>query len=131
MVNKRNLAVLIGIALVACSIMTSCVLTSPTEVARETVPKTVVTLQRVKSTTKPDLPMQIIIDDISHELSNGAITTIVVNNGEHIVYAVMGETETKSVRFTANSMTIAINVTPKEVFFDLFGDGLELAMEVK
>jgi hypothetical protein len=97
--------------------------------ARETIPKTAVTLQRVRSTIMSDLPMQIFVDDNPHEIANGASITILVNNGEHMVYAVLGEVESKSVRFTAKSQTLTVNVTPKEKLLGLAGT--DLTIEVK
>ena len=105
-----------------CGSLTSC-FSSGT--ARETLPQTAVTIQRVRATDtflgellgatidSLDTPMQIFIDNNNEPvvLANGASTTIVVNNGEHIVYAVLGNMESRSVRFTAKSQTISINVS--------------------
>jgi hypothetical protein len=75
----------------------------------------------------PDLPMQIFVDDNPHELANGATTTILVNNGDHMVYAVLGDVESRSIRFTAKSQTITINAAPRERLLL----GTELTIEVK
>jgi len=108
--------------------------------ARETLPQTAVTIQRVRVSTtllgellgsenaSLDTPMQIFIDHNQPlELANGASTTILVNNGDHIVYAILENTESKSVRFTAKSHTIAINVSTKK---SIFGR-ITLEIEVK
>ena len=95
--------------------------------ARDTIPQTAVTLQRVRSTILSDQIMEVNVSNVKHELANGETKTILVNNGEHMVFAVMGEVESKSVRFTAKSQTITVNVTPKQT---LFGS-LQLDIEVK
>ena len=109
--------------------------------ARETLPQTAVTIQRVRvsatllgellgaENTSSEMPMQIFIDNNNDplELANGASTTILVNNGEHMVYAVLADIESKSHRFTANSKTIAINITTKK---GLLGK-ITLEIEVK
>ena len=96
--------------------------------ARETLPQTAVTIQRVRVSTtllgeilgaenaSSDTPMQIFIDNNKEplELANGEQTTILVNNGEHMVYAVLGNIESKSIKFTAKSQTISINVTTRK-----------------
>jgi hypothetical protein len=110
MANKRFLAGMLITAFVLCGSLTSCFTTGT---AREVVPVTAVTLQRVRSTIMPDLPMKIFVDNVPQELENSATTSIIVNNGEHMVYAVLGDVESKSVRFTANSRTIVVNVSPK------------------
>jgi len=121
------LAVVLGI------ILTSCFSTGT---ARETLPQTAVTIQRVRSTSgffgaEDELlstPMQIFIDHNEPlELANGASTTMLVNNGEHIVYAVLGNIESRSIRFTAKSQTIAINISAKK---SLLGR-ITLEIEVK
>ena len=72
--------------------------------------------------------MQIFIDyNEPFELANGAQTTILVNNGEHMVYAVLGNVESKSVKFTAKSQTISVNVSTKK---NLLGK-ITLEIEVK
>ena len=106
---KKFSLVLTMLAFFLSSIFTSC---WSTGTARETIPKTAVTLQRVRSTVLQDIPMQIFVDDVSYELLNAATTTIIVNNGEHIVYAVLGDAESKTIRFTAKSQSITINVSP-------------------
>ncbi|MDR0473050.1 MAG: hypothetical protein LBH43_05220 [Treponema sp.] len=106
------------------TVFTSC---WSTGTARETLPQTAVTIQRVRVTdtllgevlgaTNASLgtPMQIFIDHNEPlELANGASTTILINNGEHMVYAVLGNIESKSVRFTAKSQTISVNVSTKK-----------------
>jgi hypothetical protein len=121
MANKKIwLGVLVITTLALGVILTSC-FSSGT--ARETLPQTAVTIQRVRAASgffsaEDDLlntPMQIFIDHNEPlELANGASTTILVNNGEHVVYAVLGNLESKSVRFTAKSQTIAVNVFAKK-----------------
>ena len=108
------------------------------ETARETLPRTAVTLQRVRESTtlldellgtetSIDTPMQIYINDEPHELANGETKTITVINGEFIVYAVLGNVESKSVRFTAESQTISVNVSIKRGFLGQ----ISLEIEVK
>jgi len=124
MTNKKNLFGMLVLAFVICGSLASC---WSTGTARETLPQTAVTIQRVRVTdtllgevlgasrASLDTPMQIFIDNNEPlELANGASTTILVNNGEHIVYAVLGNVESKSVRFTAKSQTISVNVSTKK-----------------
>ena len=124
MVNKKFWVGMLVLVFVICGGLTSCFSTGK---ARETLPQTAVTIQRVRVTdtflgellgaTMPalDTPMQIFIDNNEPlELANGATTTIIVNNGEHIVYAVLGNIESKSIRFTAKSQTISVNVSIKK-----------------
>ncbi|MDR2728910.1 MAG: hypothetical protein LBB56_07235 [Chitinispirillales bacterium] len=125
MTNKKFWLGMLVLALVICGSLTSC---WSSGTARETLPQTAVTIQRVRATdtllgevlgatdTSLDTPMQIFIDNNKEplELANGATTTILVNNGELIVYAVLGSIESKSVRFTAKSQTISVNVSTKK-----------------
>jgi hypothetical protein len=124
MANKKFLLGMLVMACVFFGTLTSC---WSTGTARETLPQTAVTVQRVRVTdtllgevlgatdASLDTPMQIFIDNNEPlELANGASTTILVNNGEHIVYAVLGNIESKSVRFTAKSQTISVNVSTKK-----------------
>jgi len=130
------LVMLVITSLVLGVILTSCFSTGR---AREILPQTAVTIQRVRVSTtllgellgaenaSSDIPMQIFIDHNEPlELLNGAQTTILVNNGEHMVYAVLGNVESKSIRFTAKSQTIAINVTTRQR-----GRRISLEIEVK
>ena len=110
MANKRNFWGMLVIAFVLCGSLTSC---WSTGTARQVVPITAVALQRVRSTIMSDLPMKIFVDNNPQELENSMTTSIIVNNGEHMVYAVLGDLESKSVRFTANSRTIVVNVSLK------------------
>ena len=131
MANKKTSWGILVMAFALCGIFSSCWSTGK---AREILPQTAVTIQRVRvsatllgdligtdlggligtENASSDSPMQIFIDHNEPlELANGASTTILVNNGEHLVYAVFGNVESKSVRFTANSRTITINVFPK------------------
>jgi hypothetical protein len=121
--NKKIWLGMLVIAFVFCGSLTSC---WSTGTARQVVPVTAVTLQRVRSTIMSDLPMKIFVDNNPQELENSMTTSIIVNNGEHMVYAVLGEVESKSVRFTANSRTIVVNVSPKN---SLLGK-TELTIEV-
>ena len=97
--------------------------------ARETLPQTAVTIQRVRVTAtllgeilgaenaELDIPMKVFIDNNEPlELANGEAKTILVNNGEHIVYAVLGNVESKSVKFTAKSQTISVNISTNKNF---------------
>jgi len=59
-----------------------------------------------------NLPMKIFVDNTPYEFGNSETTSLIVNNGEHMVYAVLGEIESASVRFTANSRTYVVNVSP-------------------
>jgi len=124
MASKRKLGGTLAIVFILCGIMTSCWSTGK---AREVIPTTTVMLQRVRSTIMPDLTMKVFVDNVSHELENSATASIMVNNGEHMVYAVLGDVESKSVRFTAKSRTVIVNVSPKR---SLLGKD-ELVIEVK
>ncbi|MCL2265834.1 MAG: hypothetical protein FWC22_07305 [Treponema sp.] len=122
MVSKRFwLMGLLVVTFIFGSVLTSCWSSGK---ARETLPQTAVTIQRVRvsatllgeifgsENTSLETPMKIFIDHNEPlELANGASTTILVNNGEHMVYAVLGNVESKSVRFTAKSQTISISVS--------------------
>jgi hypothetical protein len=124
MVGKRLLFGLVVMAVVLCVVLTSCV----TSTGRETIPKTAVTLQRIRSNVDEDLPMQIFLDDVPYEFANGSPSqTITVNNGEHLVYAIIGGQETKSVRFTAKSQSIVVNAGYRS---RLLGLAAELVIEV-
>jgi hypothetical protein len=111
MMNRKKWVGMLVLAFIFCGVLTSCWSTGN---AREVVPVTAVTLQRVRSTIMSDLPMSIFVDNTPYELGNSETTSILVNNGEHMVYAVLGEVESKSVRFTANSRTIVVNVSAKD-----------------
>ena len=95
--------------------------------AREVVQKTAITVQRVRSTIMSDLPVEFYIDEEILVLSNGQSTSVLVNNGEHIVYAVLGDIESKSSRVIANSKTLNIVITARN---RLIG-GPELLVEAK
>ena len=58
-----------------------------------------------------DIPMTIYVDNVPYVLENSMTTSIILNNGEHMVYAVLGDVESNSVRFTTNSRTYVINVS--------------------
>ena len=138
MANKKfKLVILVITSLVLGIILISCFSTGK---ARETLPQTAVTIQRVRvsatllgeiagaENVSSDIPMQVFIDNNEPiELANGETKTILVNNGEHIVYAVLGNVESKSLRFTAKSQTITVNVSPKK---PLIGR-MQLDIEVK
>jgi hypothetical protein len=142
MANKKlGLAMLVITSLVLGVILTSCFSSGK---ARETLPQTAVTMQRVRvsDTLLGEIfgfqgnvnhdalstPMQIFIDyDKPLELANGETKTILVNNGEHMVYAVLGNVESKSVKFTAKSQTVSVNVSTKK---NLLGK-ITLEIEVK
>ena len=139
MTNKKFWLGMSVLAFVICGSLTSCWSTGK---ARETLPQTAVTIQRVRVTEtflgevlgasgeklSIDTPMQIFIDNNAPvELANGASTTILVNNGEHTVYAVLGNIESSSVRFTAKSQTISVNVSTRK---PLIGR-ITLEMEIK
>lgn len=106
--------------------LTSCWSTAP---AREVLSQTAVTIQRAHSTFRADAPMQVFVDNVPYELANGVTTTILLNSGEHIVHAVLGEGEghkfgeghgelvSNSVKFVASSRTVIINVRPKSRLF--------------
>ncbi|MDR0320393.1 MAG: hypothetical protein LBI28_02730, partial [Treponema sp.] len=89
--------------------LTSCWSTGK---ARDVVPVAAVMLQRVRADFGSDLTMRIFVDNTPYELENSMTTSIIVNNGEHMVYAVLGDLESESIRFTANSRTLVVNVTP-------------------
>jgi hypothetical protein len=99
MENKRfRLGALLA-ALVFTAILTSCFSTGH---VRETVPQTALTLQRTRHEINADLPMQIYVNNVPHELANAEVKSIAVNNGEYVVHAVLGDQDTRSIRFTAN-----------------------------
>ena len=108
MANKKNLVGMLVLAFIVCGLLTSC---GSTGTARAVVPVTALTLQRVRSTILSDLPMQVFVDNTPYELGNSETISIIVNNGEHMVYAVLGDVESNSVRFTTNSRTYVINVS--------------------
>jgi len=110
MVNKKNWLGMLVMAFVFCGTLTSCWSTGE---AREVVPVAAVILQRVRADFGSDSIMKVFVDNIPHELENSQTTSIIVNNGEHMVYAVLDNLESKSIRFTANSRTLVVNVTPK------------------
>ncbi|GMO23442.1 MAG: hypothetical protein Pg6A_10390 [Termitinemataceae bacterium] len=118
-----------------CCGLTSCFSTGN---AREAIPRTAITLQRVRETTtllgevlgkdvSLDTPLQIFLNDEPHELANGESKTITVINGSYVAYAVLGNVESKSIKFTAASKTLAINVSLKR---GLLGR-MSLEIEVK
>jgi len=126
MMNKRRMPHIITAIAFAVFIVLGLACASSGS-ARETLPQTAVTIQRVRvsatllgeilgeENASSDIPMKIFIDNNEPlELANGAQTTILVNNGEHTVYAVLDNVESRSVRFTAKSQTIAVNVSTKK-----------------
>ncbi|MDR0464821.1 MAG: hypothetical protein LBG94_06890 [Treponema sp.] len=126
MKSKRFWFGMVFVALIFGGSLISCA------TARQTIPMTAVTLQRVRTTIMPDLPMQIFVDNVPYELANGETKTITINNGEHLVYAVLGDVESKSSRFTARSRTVVINATPKGTLLGLGSifDSYNLDIEV-
>jgi hypothetical protein len=135
MANKKFWLGMLVIALVLCGSLTSCWSTGS---AREVIERTAITLQRVRVSTtllgevlgkedSLDDPMKIFVNDEPHELANGESKTITVINGSYVVYAVLGNFESKSIKFTANSKTIAVNVSVKR---NLIGR-ISLEIEVK
>jgi len=125
MTNKRFWLGMLVLAFIFCGVFTSCFSSGK---ARKTLPQTAVTIQRVRvsatllgellgaQNASIDTPMKIFIDhNEPFELTNGESTTKLVNNGEHMVYAVLGNAESKSVRFTAKSKTIAVSITTKSL----------------
>ena len=109
MTNKRFRLGMLALAFVICWGLTSCWSTGK---AREVVPVAAVMLQRVRADFGSDLIMKVFVDNVPYELENSMTTSIIVNNGEHMVYAVLDDLESESIRFTANSRTIVVNVTP-------------------
>jgi ketosteroid isomerase-like protein len=109
MVNKKTGWGMLVIAFIICCCLTSCWSTGK---ARAVLPVTAVTLQRVKADFGSDLIMKVFVDNVPYELENSMTINIIVNNGEHLVYAVLGDLESKAIRFTADYHTIVVNVTP-------------------
>ena len=109
MAKKRFLLGMLVMAFVICGTLTSCWSTGK---AREVVPVAAVMLQRVRADFGSDLTMKVFVDNVPYELENSMTTSIIVNNGEHMVYAVLDNLESPSIRFTANSRTVVVNVTP-------------------
>ena len=141
MKNRRFWLGMLVMAFVFSGVFTSCFSSGK---ARQTLPQTAVTMQRVRvsdtilgeifgfqgnvNSDALSTPMQIFVDHNEPlELKNGDQKTILVNNGEHIVYAVLGNVESKSVKFTAKSQTISVNVSTKK---NLLGK-ITLEIEVK
>jgi hypothetical protein len=122
MIQKKKILGTLAAAMVLGVILASCFSSGK---ARETLPQTAVTIQRVRvaatllgeivgaENATSDVPMQVFIDNNKDpiELANGAETTILVNNGEHRIYAVLGNVESDAVRFNARSQTITVNFT--------------------
>jgi hypothetical protein len=136
MVNKKFRLGMFLIAFVFCGILTSC---WSTGAARDAIPRTAVTLQRVRESTtflgevlgvdtSLETPLIIYVNDEPYELANGESKTITVTNGQYVVYAVLGNVESKSAKFTANSRTIAVNVFLKR---STFLGRVSLEVEVK
>ena len=129
----KNKSVRLGMLVIA--VVFTCVLTSCWSAgrARETLGQSSVTIQRVRTSAtllgeifgtsalgealgteriSLDSPMKVYIDHNEPiELANGESTTIILNNGEHIVHAVLGDVESNSVKFNTNSRSVAINIT--------------------
>jgi hypothetical protein len=141
MKNRRFWLGMLVMAFIFSGVFTSCFSSGK---ARQTLPQTAVTMQRVRvsdtilgeifgfqgnaNSDALSTPMQIFVDHNEPlELKNGEQKTILVNNGEHIVYAVLGNVESKSVKFTAKSQTISVNVSTKK---NLLGK-ITLEIEVK
>jgi len=110
MKNRRFWLGMLVMAFVFCGTLTSC---GSTGKAREVVPVAAVMLQRVRADFGSDSIMKVFVDNVPHELENSQTISIIVNNGEHMVYAVLDNLESKSIRFKANSRTLVVNVTPK------------------
>jgi len=89
MANKKFWLGMLVIASIFCGSLTSCWSSGK---ARETLPQTAVTIQRVRVSANSkgaeivslDTPMKVFIDNNEPlELANGEAKTIIVNNGEH------------------------------------------------
>jgi hypothetical protein len=52
--------------------------------------------------------LQIFLDNVPYELANGETKTILVKNGEYIAHAVLGDSETKTVRFTVKDKSVTV-----------------------
>jgi len=134
MKNKRFWLGMLVITFVICGALTSC---HSSGKARATIERTAITLQRVRESTtllgeilkdtSADAPMKIFVNDEPHELANGESKTITVINGSYVVYAVLGNIESDSIKFTANSKSLAVNVFIKR---SLLGK-ISLVIEVK
>jgi hypothetical protein len=121
MAKKRFFLGMLLITFIFCGILTSCWSTGK---AREAIPRTALTLQRVRESTtflgevlgkdtSIDTPLIVYVNDEPHELANGESKTITVINGSYMVYAVLGNIESKSIKFEAKSKTISVNVSLK------------------
>ncbi|MCL2209088.1 MAG: hypothetical protein FWC19_01805 [Treponema sp.] len=106
MVNKRFWLGMLVTALVLSFTLASCMSSGH---VRDAVPQIALTLQRPRSTVNADLPLQIFVNNVPYELANGESKTILVNNGEYMVYAVLGEVESKSARFTAKDKSRTVS----------------------
>lgn len=83
--------------------------------------QTAVGIQRVRVETDHeinDMPMQIFIDnDEPFELANGESTTILLNNGDHVAYAVIDNIESDTISFKTSYKTMIIAITPERNMF--------------
>lgn len=62
--------------------------------------------------------MQIFIDnDEPFELANGESTTILLNNGDHVAYAVIDNIESDTISFKTSYKTMIIAITPERNMF--------------
>jgi len=140
MVNKKFWLGMLTMSFILCGSLISCFSTGK---ARETIPRTAITLQRPRESTTllgeifgadastdtvVNTPLKIFLNDEVYELANGESKTVTVTNGSYMVYAVLGNIESKSVKFTANSKTIAVNVSLKR---SLVLGRINLEIEVK
>lgn len=83
--------------------------------------QTAVGIQRVRVETDHeinDMPMQIFIDnDEPFELANGESTTILLNNGDHVAYAVIDNIESDTISFKTSYKTMIIAITSERNMF--------------
>lgn len=64
------------------------------------------------------MPMQIFIDnDEPFELANGESTTILLNNGDHVAYAVIDNIESDTISFKTSYKTMIIAITSERNMF--------------
>lgn len=62
--------------------------------------------------------MQIFIDnDEPFELANGESTTILLNNGDHVAYAVIDNIESDTISFKTSYKTMIIAITSERNMF--------------
>lgn len=114
---RKNAGMLLAAGMIM-AVFTSC---WSTRTVRDMVPQAAVGIQRVRVETDHeinDMPMQIFIDnDEPFELANGESTTILLNNGDHVAYAVIDNIESDTISFKTSYKTMIIAITSERNMF--------------